>query len=111
MRKRTVLLICAAAVAMGIASPLLVTFGPPDAAASERLLHAWFFALATVVDQWLWPEEPIVMQLLATTVLTAQYLALFAGLAGLLQLARVMHDFVRPHKHRRGPASLMRRRV
>jgi hypothetical protein len=111
MRKRTVLLMCAAAVAMGVASPFLVAFGPPDAAVSDGLFHAWFYFLPTAVDQWIWPEEPILIQLLAITVLALQYLALFAAIAGLLQLARVMHDFIRPHKHRRGAASLMRRRA
>jgi hypothetical protein len=111
MRKRTVLLMCAAAVVMGVASPFLVAFGPPDAATSDGLFHAWFYLLPTAVDQWLWPEEPIVMQLLAMAVLAAQYLALFGAVAGLLQIARVMHDFIRPHKHRRGAASLMRRRA
>jgi hypothetical protein len=111
MRKRIVLLMCAAAAGMGVTSPFLVKFGPSDAATSEGLFHAWFYVLPTAFDQWLWPEEPIVMQLLATTVLAVQYLALFAVVAGLLQLAKVMHDFVRPHKHRRGPASLMRRRA
>lgn len=107
MRKRTVLLMWAAAVAMGVASPFLVSFGPPDAATSDGLFHAWFYVLPTVVDQWLWPEEPILMQLLAMTVLTVQYLALFAAVAGSLRLARVLNDFILPHKHRRGPASLM----
>jgi hypothetical protein len=111
MRKRTVLLMCAAAVAMGVASPFLVTFGPPDAATSDGLFHTWFYALPTAVDQWLWPEEPVVMQLLAMAVLAAQYLGLFAAVAGLLQFAKVVHDFVRPHKHRRSAGSLMRRRA
>jgi len=111
MRNRAVLLMCAAAVAMGVASPFIVGFGPPDAATSGGLFHAWFYVLPTVVDQWLWPEEPILMQLLAMTVLTVQYLALFAAVAGSHQLAQVMNDFIRPHKHRRGPASLMRRRA
>jgi hypothetical protein len=38
-------------------------------------------------------------------------LALFGAVSGLLKIARVMHDFIRPHKHRRGAASLMRRRA
>ena len=109
MRKRTVLLMCATAVAMGVASPFLVNFGPRDAATSDGLFHAWFYVLPTVVDQWLWPEEPILMQLLAMAVLTVQHLALIAAVAGLLHLARVMHDFIRPHKHRRTAGSLMRR--
>jgi hypothetical protein len=111
MRKRTVLLMCAAAVAMGVASPFLVGFGPADAAKSDGLFHTWFYVLPTLVDQWIWPEEPIVMQLLAMAVLSVQYLALFAAVAGLLQFASVMNDFIRPHKHRRGAESLMRRRV
>jgi hypothetical protein len=111
MRKRTVLLMCAAAVAMGVASPFLVSFGPPDAANSDGLFHAWFYALPTVVDQWILPEEPIVMQLLAMAVLSMQYLTLFTVVAGLVKLGSLMNDFIRPHKHRRGAESLMRRRV
>lgn len=70
---------CASAVAMGVASPFLVRFGPPDAATSDGLFHAWFYALPTAVDQWLWPEEPIVMQLLAMTVLTPSILGAIRG--------------------------------
>jgi len=51
------------------------------------------------------------MQLLAMAVLAVQYFALFAAVAGLLQVAKVAHDFVRPHKHRRSEGSLMRRRA
>jgi hypothetical protein len=64
-----------------------------------------------MVDQWLWPEGPILMLPLAMVVFTMQYLALFAGVAALLQFARVAQDFISPHKHRRSAGSLMRRRA
>jgi hypothetical protein len=102
---------CAAAAAMGVASPFFGSFGPGDAAKSDGLFHARFYVLPTLVDQWIWPEEPIVMRLLAMTVLTVQFLALFAAVAGLMQLAGVMNDFIKPHKHRRSAGSLMRRRL
>ncbi|MBI5277797.1 MAG: hypothetical protein HY854_15200 [Burkholderiales bacterium] len=111
MRKYTVLKLCAVAIALGIASPFLVNLGPADAAASDGLFHAWFYAMPTVVDLWLWPDGPIPMLLLAMVVFTVQYLALFAAVAGLLQFAKVAQDFISPYKHRRLAGSLMRRRA
>ena len=111
MRKHTVLKMCAAAIALGIASPFLVNLGPPGAATSDGLFHAWFYALPTIVDLWIWPEGPISMLLLAMAVFTMQYLTLFAGVAGLLQLANVAQDFFSPFRHRRTAGSLMRRRA
>jgi hypothetical protein len=111
VRKHTVLKLGAAAIALGVASPFLVNLVPAGAATSEGLFHAWFYALPTMVDLWLWPEGPILMLLLAMVVFTAQYLALFATVAGLLQLAKVAQDFISPYKHRRSAGSLMRRRA
>src|SRR5688572_12057357 len=111
MRRHTVLQMCAAAVALGIASPFFVNLGPAGAATSDGLFHAWFYALLTMVDLWLWPEDPIRMLLLAMLVFTVQYLALFAAVAGLLQFAKVAQDFISPYKHRRSAGSLMRRRA
>lgn len=111
MRKHIVLQMFAAAIALGIASPFLINLGPPGAETSDSLFHAWFYALPTIVDLWLWPEGPILMLLLAMAVFTIQYLALFAGVAGLLQLAKVAQDFFSPYKHRRSAGSLMRRRA
>lgn len=51
------------------------------------------------------------MLLLAMVVFTVQYLTLFAGVAGLLQLAKVAQDFCSPFKHRRTAGSLMRSRA
>ena len=111
MRKHTVLKMGAAAIALGVASPFLVNLGPAGAATSDGLFHAWFYALPTMVDLWLWPEGPIPMLLLAMVVFTMQYLALFAVVAGLLQFAKVAQDFISPYKHRRSAGSLMRRRA
>ena len=111
MRKQTVLKLGAAAIVLGVASPFLVNFGPAGAATSDGLFHAWFYALPTMVDLWLWPEGPILMLLLAMVVFSVQYLALFAAVVGLLQCAKVAQDFISPHKHRRSAGSLMRRRA
>ena len=111
MRKNTVLQMGAAAIALGVASPFLVNLGPAGASTSDGLFHAWFYALPTMVDLWLWPEGPIQMLLLAMVVFTVQYLGLFAALAGLLQFAKVAQDFINPYKHRRSAGSLMRRRA
>lgn len=111
MRKHTVLKLGAAAVALGVASPFLVHLGPAGAAASDGLFHAWFYAMPTMVDLWLWPEGPILMLLLAMVVLTVQYLALFAAVVGLLQFGKVAQDFISPYKHRCSAGSLMRRRA
>ncbi len=51
------------------------------------------------------------MLLLAMVMFTVQDLALFAAVAGLLQFAKVTHDFISPYKHRRSAGSLMRRRA
>jgi hypothetical protein len=48
MRKHAVLKLGAAAIALGIASPLLVNLGPAGAATSDGLFHAWLYALPTV---------------------------------------------------------------
>ena len=111
MRKHTVLKLGAAAVTLGVASPFLVHLGPASAATSDGLFHAWFYAIPTMVDLWLWPEGPILMLLLSMVVFTVQYLALFAAVAGLLQFAKVAQDFINPYKHRRSAGSLMRRRA
>jgi hypothetical protein len=111
MRKHTVLKMGAAAIALGVASPFLVNLGPAGAATSDGLFHAWFYAMPTMVDLWLWPEGPILMLLLAMVVFTVQYLALFAAVAGLLQFAKVTQDFIRPYKHRRSTGGLLRRRA
>jgi len=111
MRKPTVLKLGAAAIALGAASPFLVNLGPAGAATSDGLFHAWFYALPTMVDLWLWPEGPILMMLLAMAVFTVQYLALFAAVTGLLQFAKVAQDFISPYKYRRSAGSLMRRRA
>lgn len=111
MRKQPVFQMGVAAIALGVASPFLVNLGPAGAATSDGLFHAWFYALPTMVDLWLWPEDPIRMLLLAMMVFTVQYLALFAAVAGLLQFAKVTQDFISPYKHRRSAGSLMRRRA
>ena len=111
MRKHTVLKMGVAAIALGVASPSLVNLGPAGAATSDGPFNAWFYALPTMVDLWLWPEGPILMMLLAMVVFTVQYLALFAAVAGLLQFAKVAQDFISPYKHRRSAGSLMRRRA
>jgi hypothetical protein len=111
MRKHIVLKLAAAAIALGVTSPFLVNLGPAGAATSDGLFHAWFYALPTIVDQWVWPEGPILMMMLAMLVFTVQYLALFATLAGLLQFSKVAKDFISPHKHRRSAGSMMRRRA
>lgn len=111
MRKHTVLKMGAAAIALGVASPFLVNLGPAGAATSDGPFHAWFYALPTMVDLWLWPEGPILMLLLTMMVFTVQYLALFAAVAGLLQFAKVAQDFISPCKHRRSAGSLMHRRA
>lgn len=111
MRKHTAFKLGAAAVALGVASPFLVHLGPAGAATSDGLFHAWFYAMPTMVDLWLWPEGPILMLLLAMAVFTVQYLALFAAVVGLLQFAKVAQDFISPYKHRRSAGSLMRRRA
>jgi hypothetical protein len=111
MRKLTVLKLGAAAIALGVVSPFLVNLGPAGAATSDGLFHAWFYALPTMVDLWLWPEGPVLMLLLAMVVFTVQYLALFAAIVGLLQFAKLAQDFINPHKHRRSTDSLMRRRA
>jgi hypothetical protein len=111
MREHTAFRLGAAAVALGVASPFLVHLGPAGAATSDGLFHAWFYAMPTMVDLWLWPEGPILMLLLAMVVFTAQYLALFAAVVGFLQFAKVAQDFISPYKHRRSAGSLMRRRA
>lgn len=111
MRKHTVLKMGAAAIALGVASPFLVNLGPAGAATNDGLFHAWFYALPTMVDLWLWPEGPTLMMLLAMAVLTVQYLALFAAVVGFLEFAKVTQDFISPYKHRRLAGSLMRRRA
>jgi hypothetical protein len=111
MRKHTVLKLGAAAIALGVASPFLINLGPAGAATSDGLFHVWFYAMPTMVDLWLWPEGPILMLLLTMAVFTVQYLALFAAIAGLLQLAKVAQDFISPYKHRRSAGSLMSRRA
>jgi hypothetical protein len=111
VRKHTVFQMGAAAIALGVASPFLVNLGPVGAATSNGPFRAWFYVLPTMVDLWLWPEGPILMLLLAMVVFIVQYLALFAAVAGLLQLAKVAQDFIRPYKHRRSAGSLMRRRA
>jgi hypothetical protein len=88
-----------------------VNLGPAGAATSDGLFHAWFYALPTMVDLWLWPEGPTLMLLLAMAVFTVQYLALFATVVGLLQFAQVAQDFISSYKHRRSAGSLMRRRA
>jgi hypothetical protein len=111
MPKHIVLQMGAAAIALGMASPFLVNLGPAGAATSDGLFHAWFFALPTMVDLWLWPEDSILMLLLAIVVFTVEYFDLFATAIGLLQLAKVAQDFISPYKHRRSAGSLMRRRA
>jgi hypothetical protein len=111
VRKHTILLMCAVSITLGIASPFLVNLGPPDATTSDGLFHAWFYAVPTMVDLWLWPEGPILMLLLAMVVFALQYLALFATIVGLRQFAKVAQDFISPYKHRRSAGSLMRRRA
>jgi hypothetical protein len=93
MNKRAILL-CIAAVELGIASPFFA-----DVFANGPL-HEWFHLLPTAVDQWLWAEGDALMLALAMLVYTVQYLVLFAVAAGTPPLIRLALDFLVPPGHR-----------
>jgi hypothetical protein len=95
MKNRAILL-CIAAVILGIGSPFAA------GAFANSPLHAWFYLLPTAVDQWLWPEGDLQMVALAMAVFTIQYLALFAVATAAPPLIRIALDFLSPPRHRRG---------
>jgi hypothetical protein len=90
---RSIVLLAAAAVVLGIASPVIVS---PQSEMSS-VLFAWFYWLPGEVANWLWPESDMAFVALTMAVHAVQYFALFTLLAVVVPLAR---DFLKPHKHR-----------
>jgi hypothetical protein len=93
---RRIILLCIAAMELGISSPFFA-----DVFANGPL-HGWFHLLPTAVDQWLWPEGDVQMLAPAMLVFTGQYLALFALAAATPPLIRLALDFLAPPRHRGG---------
>lgn len=103
MTKRAIFLIVAAALTLAAVSPFIAGMGvdPAQPATRAGLLHAWFYLLPELVDQWFWLEEPAAMLALAMIAYAGQYLALFGAVAAGAKLARVVKDFLGQPKHRR----------
>lgn len=97
MRTRIIVLF-AAAVVLGVASWYVVDPSPD----MSSFTSAWFFWLPGWVHYWLWPETALGLMAMTMAVYTVQYLALFALLAALAPIARLVRDFMWPHKHRGG---------
>jgi hypothetical protein len=100
MRKLTYALI-AAAVVLGFLSVFLaglaVDYGDPSA--HRGLLYLWFYVLPMLVDRIFLPDSDAGMIVLAWSVYTAQYLALFALT---LSSRTLIRDFWTPYRHRTG---------
>jgi hypothetical protein len=97
MRMRIIVLF-AIAVVLGIASWYVVDPSPE----MSSLASAWFFWLAGWVHLWVWPKSALGFTAMTMAVYTVQYMALFALVAALAPVARLVRDFMRPHKHRGG---------
>lgn len=98
MRMRTIFFVAVVAIILGVASPYLAD-PTPD---MSRALYAWFYWLPGLVGSWLWPESDIAFMALSMAVYAVQYFAAFALASATVPLARIVRDFMRPHKHRDG---------
>jgi hypothetical protein len=109
---RVATLAIAASIVLGMMSPALAGLGGDysDPATRDGLFYAWFYVFPVAADLWLWPEGGAQIAL-AMTVYGAQYLMLFAAAKGLVVGVRVIHDFLRPYRHRRWPDSVFRRQT
>jgi hypothetical protein len=100
MRSRIIVLFAIAAV-LGVASWYVVDPSP----GMSSFTSAWFFWLPGWVHYWIWPESALGLMAMTMAVYTVQYVVLLGLLAGLRPIARLVQDFLRPHKHRNGLVS------
>ena len=70
-----------------------------DHSARQGVLYVWFYLAPMLVDRLFLPESDAGMLLLAVSVYTLQYVGLFAFARAVHTL---VHDFVRPYRHRTG---------
>jgi hypothetical protein len=97
MRFRTICLLSAAAIVMGVASPYLTGVALDDQYRRIPFLYDWFYLVPGVLNHWLDPESDTAFMALHMAVLTVQYLIVFVAVPPAVSLAG---DFLRPHKHR-----------
>jgi len=82
------------ATVLGFVSPFLAS---PD---DGPILWTWFNWMPMRMDQWLMPAGEANALALDVGVLAAQYLLLFALVAGMRRAGRLVLDFVRAPRHR-----------
>jgi hypothetical protein len=100
MRARNIVVLISIAIAVSIALGVGSWYAVDPSPGMSALASVWFFWLAGWVHYWVWPESASGLMAMTMAVYTLQYLALFALLAALRPAARLVQDFMRPHKHR-----------
>jgi hypothetical protein len=93
---------CIAAVALALASLVMVSFGPnyTDPASREGLFYTWFYLVPLIADSWVEPQSGLLILAVSTTAYSLQYLATIAMASFSWKLSTVIIDFVGPPKHR-----------
>lgn len=93
---------CIAAVALALASLVIVNFGPnyADPSSREGVFYTWFYFVPLLADAWIEPQSWFLILVVSTTAYSLQYLASIALASGSWKLATVIIDFVGPPKHR-----------
>ncbi len=81
---RSIILLAAAAVVLGIASPYMVNPAPDMSA----VVFAWFYWLPGIVTYWLSPEDDAAFMALAMAVYAIQYFFALALAALTVQAGR-----------------------
>jgi hypothetical protein len=94
----------AASVFLGTFSPALVSLGGDfsDPASRHGVFYLWFYWLPVHVDRLLMPDGDVLTIALAIAAYIVQYALLFAALNAGVNVAQVIADFFRPHRHRAG---------
>jgi hypothetical protein len=102
MRIRTVCLLAATAIALGVASPYLDHLCLDDQHHRIPFLYDWFHWLPGIISYWLEAESDTAFMALWVAICVLQYLMLFVALWALARFVTLLHHFIRPHRHRAG---------